>query len=94
MQAKSAATFTCSNQRFVPEASLVCATYVHIQSLSITPVSVDNGRYNNELVLSYEVPYATLVLSGVMLLHGVDFELEGRSCVQKHQQKQRVQQPG
>lgn len=53
-------------------------TYMHVQRLPIPTIPINNGRNNDELVFGHEIPYASFVLVGVVGLHSVNFEFEGR----------------
>jgi hypothetical protein len=55
----------------------ICTTYMHIQSLPVTPISADNSRHDHELVLRYEISYASFVLRGIVFLDGVNVKFEG-----------------
>lgn len=54
------------------------STYMHIDSLSIAPISIHVHRHNNQLLFCDKVANASLVLGGLVLVHGMQIEFEGR----------------
>lgn len=51
---------------------------MHINSLSVSSVTVQDGRDNDQLLLGDEVPNASLVPGRLALGDGMEIELEGR----------------
>lgn len=66
---------------------------MHIQRLSIAPMSVHNGRDNHELFLGHEISNTALVLGRVMAGVCVDIEFQRRGKLQAGQQKQAAENP-
>jgi hypothetical protein len=52
---------------------------VHVQLLSISPESIDNGRDNNELVFRDKVPYASFLACGLVSSMCGDIKFKGRN---------------
>jgi hypothetical protein len=49
---------------------------MHIQRLAISPISANDSRDDHKLILGYEVPNASFILRGIVLLNGVNVEFE------------------
>jgi hypothetical protein len=82
--------------QFCPGPSSTCrmATYVHVQLLTISPVAVDNGGDDDELVLCDEVPHAALVLLRFVAVVGLHVQLEGGSIAHEgNEQQQKAAEP-
>lgn len=54
-------------------------TYVHVHRLPITTVSIQNSRYDDELVFRNKVPDAALMPGCFVAIYGMEVELESRS---------------
>ena len=59
---------------------------MHINPLSITPISIQNRRDDYQLLPCDKVAHASLVLGRVVLRDGVEVEFEGGGERQEHQQ--------
>lgn len=60
---------------------------MHVQLLPIATESVNNGRDHDELVLGYEVPYASFVSGRIVRSNGVDVEFKRRNEGENNKQQ-------
>lgn len=61
-------------------------TYMHVNSLSISPVSVQYRSDDYQLLLGNKVAHASLVLGRIVGRDGVEVEFQGRGEGEQQQQ--------